>query len=57
MDMTTRSTKLGRLCYQRQNAGLNTKATFINAMREKGLGADYLAAVTWNKDGLAESGH
>lgn len=37
------STKLAALHYQLDNTGLNTRVSFINHRREKGLGADFLA--------------
>ena len=32
-----------------KNAGLNTKVAFMNSMRDKGLGADFLAVMTYER--------
>ena len=55
------STKLARHYYQLKAARLNTKEAFMNQLRDKGLGADLLAVVTYERgdptyetrDGLA----
>ena len=49
MAIATCSTKLARLHYQFKNAGLNTKVDFMNSMRDKGLGAHFLALLTYEK--------
>ena len=36
------STKLARFHYQLKNANLNTKVSFMNQLRDRGLGADSL---------------
>lgn len=46
----TCSTKLARLHYQLKNAGLNTNVDFMNQMRDKGLDADFLAVMTYEKE-------
>ena len=45
--ITSCSTKLARLHYQLKNAGLNSRVAFMNRLREKGLGADFLAVMTY----------
>ena len=49
MAIATCSTKLARLHYQLKNAGLNTKVDFMQAMREKRLGAHFLTLMTYEK--------
>ena len=47
MGIISCSTKLARLHYQLKNAELNTRVTFVNQLREKGLGAEWLAVMTY----------